>query len=201
MGLVVTNLEKDILSAFQSMNDGSNKVFSEKISAAVKKFAESGDVVTVDKGTVSAGVYAGAGTGGIKVDESVCEKIIFAACGNMDKLKAGHNTYLATEMADGIHAMILDGDIETDVKGMVTPPSSSPVTLNGKAKGKLTGVSVPMQAAFVNTVNSMDGMTTGNDEYMAKQCSIAVNAYLIAAIASTNGNVPLVGSTGTGKMT
>ena len=201
MALSASTLKNDLISAFKSMNNGDNKVFSEKVSAAVKKFAESGSVATTDAGGVPAGVYAGAGTGKITVEAAICEKIVYAACIAMNSMKSGGNEYLAAQLAAGIHAMILAGEVETDVKGTVTPPSSPPVTLNGSATGTMTGIPAPMQASFLSGFLTMNGMTGGGDEYMAQQVSTAVDAYLKAAVVNTQGTGPLSGSIGAGKMT
>lgn len=200
MALVITTIEENLTDAFKDMTDGDNKVFSKEVSMAVKKYAESGDITTVDAGTISTGVYTGAGTGGITVDETICEKIVYAACTAMDNMKEGGNAYLAEKMAGGIHAMLLAGEVKTDVKGTVTPPSSSPVTLDGNAAGTLTGVPAPMQASFFAAFNSMDGMKSGGDEYMAEQVYTAIDTYLKTAIVSTKGSDVLSGSVGTGKM-
>jgi len=201
MPLVNTTLKDDLIAAYKSMTDGNNKVFSQKISAAVKKFAESGDIATVDKGGVSAGAFVGAGKGKITLDDSICEKIIYAACNAMDGMKSGGNNYLAAEMASGIHAMVSAGEVKTDVSGTVTTPSGASVSLSGNAMGKMTGVPAPMQTAFTTTFNSMDAMKTGGDEYKATQISIAVDAYLKAAVVNTNGSAALSGSASTGAMT
>jgi len=200
MALIVSTLKDDLFSAFRSMSNGDNKVYSQKVSAAVKKYAESGSIATVDKGTVSAGAYVGAGTGKITVDESICEKIVYAACTTMDGMKSGGNDYLAERLTSGIHTMVSAGEVKTDVTGTVTSGgSSSP--LGGKATGKMTGVPAPMQTAFTTAFNSMDSMKSGGDEYKAQQVSIAIDAYLKAATANTNGSGAISGSAGTGKMT
>ena len=201
MALVANTLEKDVLSAYQSMSDGSNKVFSEKLSAAVKKFAESGSITTADVGGVSVGAFTGAGTGKIKVDDSICEKIVYAACEAMNNMSSGGNAYLSAQLALGIHTMILAGEVDTDVKGTVVTPSGASTALSGKAKGTMTGVPAPMQATFTAAFNSMDSMTSGGDEYLAKQISIGVDTYLKVAVIKTNGSGALSGSIGTGKMT
>jgi len=200
MALVVSTLKNDLVSAFQSMNNGDNKVYSEKVSAAVKKFAESGDIATVDTGTLPAGVYAGAGTGGIEADDSACEGIIYAACAAMGGMKSGGNEYHAAQLAAGIHAMILAGEVKTDVSGTVTPPGSPPVALNGSATGTMTGMPSLMQASFETAFAAMDGMKSGGDEYMAQQVASAVDAYLKAAAVNTQGTGPLSGSIGAGLM-
>jgi hypothetical protein len=199
MALVVSALKNDLLSAFNSMN-GDDKVFSEKVSAAVKKYAESGSIATTDIGTVSAGAFTGAGTGQINCDASICETIIYSACQAMKNMTTGGNKYLAEKLASGIHSMIAAGQVKTNVTGMVTPPSSSPVPLSGTATGTLAGVPASMQAAFLAAFNAVDGMNKGGDDYMAQQMAAAVDAYLKSGVASTSGGGPLTGSAGTGNM-
>jgi len=202
MGLVASTLKSDLASAFNAMNNGDNKVFSQRVSAAVKKFAESGSIATVDAGGVSAGAFAGAGTGKITVDDSICEKIVYAACMRMNDMRSGGNEYLAAQLATGIDTMIAAGEVKTDVSGTVTPPSGSSFPLSGTATGKMTGVPAPMQAVFIATFNAMDGMLKGGgDDYMAQQVSAAVETYLKAGAVSTKGDGALSGSTGAGKMT
>ncbi|MDR0473679.1 MAG: hypothetical protein LBH43_08445 [Treponema sp.] len=201
MELIVSTLNNDLLSAFQSMNNGDNKVYSVKVSEAIKKYAESGTITTTDKGGVPSGAFVGTGTGGITVDASICEKILYAACMVMNDMKAGGNDYLANELANGIHTMVSAGEVKTDVTGTVTPPGISPVPLSGKAVGTMTGVPAPMRVSFTAAFNSMDGMKNGGDEYKAQQMSVAIDAYLKATVVNTNGTVALSGSTGNGKMT
>ena len=202
MALVSAALENDIASAFKSMGDGDNKVFSQKISAAVKKFSESGTVTTVDAGAISAGAFTGAGTGGIEVDDSICEEIIYAACTAMDSMGSGGNAFLAEQLAIGIHSMVSAGNVETDVNGTAITASSPPVTIpvSGKATGSMAGVPAPMQAAFTAAFNSMDNMTEGGDDYLAQQMATAIDAYHKASAINTNGSAALAGSIGTGAM-
>jgi hypothetical protein len=201
MSLIVATLKDDLLSAFQSMNNGDNTVFSQKISAAVDKYAESGSIATTDAGAIPAGAFTGAGVGKIACDASICEKIIIAACNAMNTMREGGDVYLAAQLALGIHSMVSAGKVETDVTGVVVPPGSSPVPMNGKATGAMTGVPAPMQAAFLAAFNAMGGMTSGGDSYMAQQMAAAVDAYLKAAAVNTQGTGPLAGSVGAGKMT
>jgi len=202
MGLVASTLKSDLVSAFNAMRNGDNKIFSQRVSAAVKKFAESGSIATIDAGGVSAGAFTGAGTGKITVDDSICEEIVYAACITMNDMKSGGNNYLASQLATGINTMIAAGDVKTDVSGTVVPPNGSSFPLSGKATGKMTCVPAPMQAVFISTFNTMDGMLKGGgDDYMAQQVSAAVDSYLKAGAVSTKGDGALSGSTGAGKMT
>jgi len=101
MALVVSILKNDLISVFNAMasGNGDDKIFSEGVSAAVKKYAESGSIATADAGGVSAGAFAGAGTGKITVDASVCEKIVYAALLAMGKMDYNGDEYLAAQLA------------------------------------------------------------------------------------------------------
>jgi hypothetical protein len=201
MALVVSTLQSDILAAFQSMTDGDNEVFAEKVARAFDKYAESGVIATADAGGIAAGAFTGAGNGGVTCDFSVCKDVIAAACNTMNDMKVGGNEYLAAQIALGAHSMVQAGEVNTTVTGAVTPPGSSPVPMSGKAKGTTAGIPAPMQASLQAAFTLMDKMSGGGDEYMAQSIAQAFDAYLKAALVSTSGSGNLAGSAGTGKMT
>lgn len=211
MSLVLSNLKKDLLSAFQSMTDGDDSVFAKKVSAAVADFAESGDIATVDAGPVSGGVFAGSGKGSISVDSSICEKIILAACKKMQTMTSGGDKYLAAQMESGIESMIKAGEVSTDVDGTVTAPNGATSTLSGNAKGVLSQVSSGsdssddsesgiIKSMLVSAFSAMQTMTSGGDKYFADELASAVESYLKAGVAATAGESALSGVTGTGAM-
>jgi hypothetical protein len=201
MALVVNGLKNDLFSAFQSMTDGNDTVFADKVSAAADKYAESGTITTADAGTIPAGVLTGAGTGKITCDAAICKNIVLAACTAMRSMTSGGNEYLAARLAAGIHSMVSAGQVKTTVTGTVVPPGSSPtIPMAGTAAGSMTGIPAPMQAAFSAAFTAMDSMREGGDQYMAQQMAAAVDAYLKAAAVNTRGSAALAGSAGTGKM-
>jgi hypothetical protein len=200
MALIVSTLQDDLLAAFQSMTDGDNSVFADKVSTAVKKYAESGMVTTTDAGAIAAWAFVGTGTGGVTCDATACKGMLLAACNAMNNMRQGGNAYLAEQMASAIHAMILAGQVKTDVIGQVTPPGSSPVPMSGKAVGTMTGVAASMATAFLAAFNNMDNMTSSGDDYMAGQMAQAIHAYLIASVVNTQGSAALLGSVGVGKI-
>lgn len=201
MALVSSILKGDLLSAFQSMNNGDNRIFSDKVAAACKKFAESGSISTTDAGAVAAGAFSGSGTGDITCKDAPCADTIYTACQIMNGMDSGGDAYLADKMAAAIHNMVLTGTVSCDVTGTVIPPSGGSSPLSGTATGILTGVSVPMQTAFIAAFNTMYGMDSGGDEYLAGQIALAVDAYLKAGIVTTKGSGALSGDIGAGKMT
>jgi hypothetical protein len=182
---------------FNNMS-GIDRQFSDNFAAAVKDYAESGVISTVDKGAVSAGAFAGAGEGGITVTASDCADIVYA--GTQAMLRVGGNNVLAAKMAEGVDTMITNGEVATAVSGTCTPPSDPSFPLSGAAKGVMTGVPAPMEAAFFSAFETMNPMSEGNNDYMAAQCAAAIHDYLTKAVVTTEGQGALSGSTGTGNM-
>jgi hypothetical protein len=203
MSLNVQTLTDDLLAAFRSMTDGDNKIFSEKVSKAMDNYTETGTINTTDSGAISAGTFVGKGSGNNTTDDSICEKIVYAACNAMNTMTAGGNAYLAARLAIGIHSMVIQGEVKTNVIGTVTPPPpGSPFPMSGMAKGNQVSTAMAaMQASFLAAFTTMDAMTEGGDEYMAQQIATAVDVYLKSAVVNTQGQGPLAGSAGVGAMT
>lgn len=200
MSLVQSKLKNDLLAAFNSMTDGDDTVFAKKVSKAVADYAQTGVVSTTDAGAISAGAFTGKGTGSISVQSSICENILIAACRAMANMTSGGDTYLAAQMANGIHSMISAGNVSTSVVGTVVPPSGTPSPMAGQAKGKMIGVSATIQAELIATFKAMGAMTEGGDKYFAEQAANVVTSYLKAAVITTNGTGSISGSIGSGNM-
>lgn len=200
MSLNQNEFKNKILTIFLNMTDGDDRYFAREISAKIADYAESGSISTTDAGTISQGVFAGSGNGSITVDSSICENIVYAACKAMGGMTTGGDAYLAQELANGIDSMMIAGTVNTSVKGTVTPPSSTPFTTAGTAKGTFTGVRAALQSGFLAAFNSMATMTSGGDEYLAGQIAATVTTYLKAGVIATNGQTNLAGSVGSGSM-
>jgi hypothetical protein len=198
MSLVVSVLEGALKTVFNDMS-GDDRKFSDAFAAAVKDYAESGHIATVDTGTVSAGVFAGAGSGSVTLTASDCADIVYA--GTQAMSGTGGNDVLAAKMAEGVDAMIANGSVGTGVSGACTPPSGPAFTLSGSAEGAMAGVPAPMEAAFFSAFEAMNAMSEGNNDYMAARCAAAIDGYLTGAAVSTEGQGALAGSAGAGKMT
>jgi hypothetical protein len=97
--------------------------------------------------------------------------------------------------------MLTGGSVETDVSGTCVPPSGPGFPLSGSAKGTMTGDPAPMEEAFFSAFEAMNAMSEGNNDYMAVQCTAAIDAYLKACAVSTSGENALSGSAGAGNMT
>lgn len=202
MSLVVTTLKSDLLDCFENMNSSNNgdRQFANEISVAVADYAQSGNVVTVDAGPVTGGAFAGGGSGSIAVQSSITENIIFAASIAMKTMLEGGDDYMALQIATGIQAMITAGQVETDVTGVLTPPTGTPSPMVGTAKGILTCIQAPLFASIKSAFASMKNMKEGGNEYLATQLASAIDTYLKAGIVATTGQSNLSGSLGTGTI-
>ena len=203
MAFVKADLEADLLDCFQAMEDGDNKKFSQDVSKAFKDFIETGTPVTVDTGSVSAGAFSGASTGGsLSADDTDCEDTIYKACLKMkDELTEGGNDYLAEKIAEGLQKMLDDVEVKTQVSGIATPPPpATPVSLSGSAKGGITCDTSTVESALKACFSAMIPMTAGGNAYMAGQCATCVDACLKAGAVSTDGEGSLAGSKGTGTV-
>jgi hypothetical protein len=95
--------------------------------------------------------------------------------------------------------MVSAGTVSTEVTGVMTTPDG-PKPLAGTATGTMAGAAASLQVAFLQAFNDMTGITEGGDAYMAGKMADAVDAYLKAAVVSTEGENALEGSAGTGSM-
>jgi hypothetical protein len=197
MSLPFSNFKSALETVFNDMS-GDDRKFADGFAAAVKAYAEHGDIATADAGTISAGAFSGAGEGGITVEAADCAAVLYA--GTQAMAGVGGNGVLAASMAEGVDAMIANGKVTTSVTGTCAPPSGSPFTMTGTAGGTMAGVPAPMEAAFFAAFEAMNAMREGNNAYMAAQCAAIVDGYLTAAVVTTAGEDALSGSAGTGKI-
>lgn len=197
MSLKQSDLEDDLKEAFATMQDDAN--FARLVSAAVARYAESGDISTTDAGQVSAGTFSGSGTGKISVDSSVCEGILVSATDSMKSMTSGGDALLAGQLAAGIDAMMAAGTVTTEVSGTATPPPpASPVPVSGSATGTFTGNPALIQGVMVGAFPVMMGMVKGGNDFFAVQLATCVTSYLNAGTISTNGTGDVAGSVGSG---
>lgn len=207
MALVLLTLQSNLKKVFSDMkNSGKNAKdtdFSDGISKAVKDYAESGTIVTTDAGTVSAGVFAGGGTGSISVTQSDMSSPIVTAMNSMKNMTTGGDSVLATAIFNGLNAMISKGKVSTDVVGVTTSPTGSPVPpSSGKAEGKM----VCTYPTFVTSLNSIfsnmkskykDAGFDG-DVYLGNELGKLIDSYIKTGVVSTNGKDALSGTAGAG---
>ena len=213
MAFVVQTLQDDLYSVFHNMTSGDITEFSNGIANAIVDFVSTGKVTTTDAGDISAGVYAGKGEGSLSVQASGdakdpgCADIIKTACEKMwtDRNSGDYGSdYLAEEIGKAVKKMADDGEVNTDVKGQVTPPGSSPQTLNGKAKGTITCSETALIAGLKKVFSDMweDRNGEGYDGNLkfAEKLASEVNSFWTSGVINTNGQGELEGSVGVGSI-
>lgn len=200
MSLNMSALKENLVQAFQSMKDGDDSAFAKKVSEAIANHIKTGQITTVDAGSVPAGAFTGAGIGTMTVDASILEGVLLAACESMTAMSVGGNAILAAQLAAGMDVMTGAGQIKTTITGVVVTPSGVSVPLAGSGKGKFTGVSVPIIAAVNGACNAMEMLSEGGDSVLAEAIATSITAYLQSGVITVQGLPPVVGSVGTGAM-
>lgn len=225
MAFSQSSLYSDLLAVFNNManseNLGDNHYFARGVANAFKDFIDSGDVSTIDSGTISKGVLVtgsctGSGTiesdsgveteGGVTTDkEGGCSDIIYKACQYMQTHESGGDDYLADKIAEGLGAVADSAEINTDNEGQALPsPTSSPVPYKGKANGKGLVVSVtPVATGLKAFFRTMKGMESGGNEAFASELASLTFTCISANTLTVNGNSKgidnLTGLIGTGN--
>lgn len=203
MAFNVSTLQTALANTFASMTNGDNQVFADGIANAVVAFVGTGQVTTSDAGTISAGVFTGAGTGTLTVTASGCSGIIKSAC---DKMKGApyDDNYLAEQIGAGLQKMADDGEVNTSVSGNAVPPSGGSVPTSGSAKGTISCDSTDLIQALKDVASLMyqnkdvQGFD-GNAKY-AEEIAKAVKDFFTAGTISTDGQGALSGSSGSGTI-
>lgn len=221
MALDKSSLQSDFKDVFSDMLETENatdEYFAKGISEALVSYISGGQVATTDAGTVSAGTYAGSGSGKLTVESGCdeessedwtgCAKKILDACTYMKEhaKDGGFNgsDYLAEKLGEAVQLMADEGEVSTDVKGTVTPPSGSPSTLNGSAKGTIAVTTTALVSKLKETFSSMwssrkDKDFDGNTEF-AKTFATEVDTLYKAGVISTDGQEALSGASGAGNI-
>ncbi|MDR1127696.1 MAG: hypothetical protein LBL20_00145 [Treponema sp.] len=197
MALAKATLETKLKSVFASMRDGSktNAWMASQIAAEIRVYILAGQVSTTDSGTAPAGVYAGAGSGTVTINNdnlgSALKTTFEAAYGNDD---------LAAHIAADINAACSASDtVSTSTKGTVTTSSGSSSSFSGTGKGKFTGAKATIETTLKACFAAMNALSKGGDDYFAAQLAAAVDAYLKAGSVNVTLQSPLAGS-GTGAV-
>lgn len=200
MSLNMSALKENLVQAFQSMKDGDDAVFAKKVSEAIANHIKTGQITTVDAGSVPVGAFTGAGIGTMTVDASILEGVLLTACQSMSAMSAGGNAVLAAQLAAGMDAMTGAGQIKTTITGVVVTPAGVSVPLAGIGQGTFTGVSAPIIGAVNAACSTMKTISEGGDSVLAEAIAASITAYLQSGIITVQGLPPLAGSVGTGAM-
>lgn len=196
-------LINDLKKVFSDM--GSNDDFAKGISKACKNFGESGTVITVDVGAVSAGAFTGSGNGSLSLSDSLMSSPIIACCESMNNMTEGGDSLLANAIGNGLLAMTTAGSVETDVVGTTISPAGSPVPpTSGTAKGKIVCQSAPVISALISCYQDMKDKAHeegfDGDKYFAEKMADCIFTYFTSGVITTNGQGALSGTIGSGTI-
>lgn len=208
MALDKSDLSADILEVFNSMKDNyktegydGDKEFCEGLGKAFKDFGESGSISTTDAGTVSAGTFAGTGTGSLSLDSTETIKTLKSAVKAM-KEDGEDDDYLAGQIKKALQDMYDASDIvSTTVNGSITTSSGS-VTIEG-ASGKGTikcdfsSVESGLKTFFALMKNIDNGKT---DSDLANKIADLVYSAVKSGVVSTNDEGEIEGASGAGTI-
>ena len=165
MALVLETLQKNMKdfydSVYEKAKNGivtSDKDLGEQTFAIIARWAEGGDVAAAVAGTVSAGAYVGNATKkSIKMSEDAANNAYLPLAGTRDE--PGD---FAFAMATGICTLLAEAEIKLDVIGAATPPSGTPVVLNGEATMSLAVLlaSIPAVTIAINAFQTLSTQKT-----------------------------------------
>lgn len=208
MALDKSDLSADILEIFNSMKDNydtegydGDKEFCEGLGKAFKDFGESGSISTTDGGTVSAGEFAGSGTGSLSLNSAKTIKTLKSAVKAM-KEDGEDDDYLAGQIKKALQDMYDASDIvSTTVNGTITTSSSS-ITIEG-ASGKGTiecdfsSVESGLKTFFALMKDIDNGKT---DSDLADKIADLVYSAVKSGVVSTNDEGEIEGASGLGTI-
>lgn len=200
MALVVSTLQSALQATFLAMNDitdgSGDRYMADNVAANIKTYILTGDTTTTDAGAAPAGTYAGSGKGKMTIDDSSLADDLYST------FTAGYdNNGLASHMAADIDKACSASDTVSETsKGTVTTPSGATSLFAGPAQGKFSGSKATIESKLKACFSSMDGMTSGGNEYFAQEMASAVDSYLKAGSISVNLKAPFVSGTGGGSI-
>lgn len=209
MALDKSALSSDILKVFKSMKDNyktegydGDKEFCEGLGKAFKDFGESGSISTVDAGTVSAGTFAGQGTGSLSLDSTETIKTLKSAVKAM-KEDGEDDDYLAGQIKKALQDMYDASDIvSTTVNGAITPPSGSVITVTGASgKGTIECDFSLVESGLKDFFALMRDIDNGKtDSDLADKIATLVYNAVKSGIVSTNDEGEISGASGYGTI-
>lgn len=200
MALVVSTLQSALQATFLAMNDitdgSGDRYMADNVAENIKTYILTGDTTTTDAGAAPAGTYAGSGKGKMTIDDSSLADDLYST------FTAGYdNNGLASHMAADIDKACSASDTVSETsKGTVTTPSGATSSFAGPAQGKFSGSKATIESKLKACFSSMDGMTSGGNEYFAQEMASAIDSYLKAGSISVNLKAPFVSGTGGGSI-
>ena len=208
MALDKSDLSADILEIFNSMKDNyktegydGDKEFCEGLGQAFKNFGESGSISTKDGGTVSAGTFAGTGTGSLSLNSAKTIKTLKSAVKAM-KENGKDDDYLAGQIKKALQDMYDASDIvSTTVNGAITTSSGSITITGASGKGTIecdfSSVESGLKTFFALMKDIDNGKT---DSDLADKIADLVYSAVKSGVVSTNDEGEIEGASGLGTI-
>lgn len=191
-------LQSDLLSVFLAMNnitDNGDRYMADNVAAKIKAYILTLSTSTTDTGTAPAGAYTGKGSGKMTINDSSLAQDLYSTFVNCND-----NNDLAKRMAADIDkACSANNTVSETTTGTVTTSSgSSP--FSGTAQGKFSGSKATIESKLKSCFSAMDSMSSGGNEYFAKEMAEAIDTYLKAGSISVTLKPPFVSGSGAGKL-
>lgn len=199
MALVQAVLQSDLQDIFSYMKDNEtdDDYIVDELSDALKSFIESGTVTTVDAGSASGGVYAGAGSGSISADTSGFSSSLKGVISAMKTMQSGGDAYFANGFQTAFLSLITACEVKVNSVGTVTTPAGvvTPYTTSMSGTIVCAGASA-MGSALSGVFSSMGSMQEGGDNYLATQLSALVYTTVIAGVITVQDSAKMITGAG-----
>ena len=210
MALNKEKLASDIKAIFRAMKDNYDKEgydgddeLAKGLAKAFKDYGETGSITTADGGDVSAGSFAGSGSGSLSLDDSDSYSTLKDAFKAMKENNKDDN-YMAEQIKVSLDDMYGASDIvETTVNGVITPPSpATPITVTGaSSKGTITISFSPVESglkAFFALMKNIENKKTDDD--LADKIANLVDTAVKTGKVNTNDEGQIEGASGVGTI-
>lgn len=210
MALNKKKLASDIKAIFRAMKDNYAKPgydgddeLAKGLAKAFKEYGQTGDITTTDGGSVSAGSFAGSGSGSLSLDDLDSYSTLKKAFKAMKDDNKDDN-YMAKQIKASLDAMYGASDIvETTVDGVITPPSpATSITVTGASgKGTITISFSPVESGlktFFALMKNIENKKTDND--LADKIANLVDTAVKTGVVNTNDEGKIEGASGVGTI-
>lgn len=197
--MAVQTLQSDLLSVFLAMNnitENGNRYMADNVAAKIKAYILTLSTSTTDTGTAPAGAYAGKGSGTMTIDDSSFAVDLYSTFVN----GKDNNDFASRMAADIDKACSAQNTVAETSTGIVTTSSGATSAFSGAAQGKFSGNKAVIESKLKSCFSAMDSMTSGGNEYFAKEFALAVESYLKAGHISVTLKPPFVVGSGEGKL-
>lgn len=191
-------LQSDLLSVFLAMNnitENGDRYMADNVAAKIKAYILTLSTSTTDSGTAPAGAYTGKGSGKMTIDDSSLADVLYSTFVNCND-----NNDLAKRMAADIDKACSANNTVTETTTGTVTTSSGSIPFSGTAQGKFSGSKATIENKLKSCFSAMDSMSSGGNEYFAKEMAEAIDTYLKAGSISVTLKPPFVSGSGAGKL-